>query len=49
MDVQFNVESEPRDTLAATVNGRESHSHIVGEFHDEPTFDCRYSSVNFLI
>jgi len=27
MDLQFNVESEPRNTLPAIVNGRVSHKH----------------------
>jgi len=31
MDLQFNVESEPRDSLAARANGRVNykHSHIL--------------------
>jgi len=51
------VESKPRDTLAATVNGYRLSTRTVylslgrGESHDmrvhaKPTFDCRYLSVN---
>jgi len=49
MDLQFNVESEPSDTLAAAVNGRCVISTCISFGHGEPhfiyaesTFDCRY-------